>query len=202
MKTLPNLSEYLKSQGVDDATPAERIQTVKNEYWKLYQQQYYQHRKKQHQRLTLRLTQEEYRRLQTHAKEYENLSFSAFIKQAALAYLEEGYIPRDSQKTDEVTKSIRKIGNLINQVVQSLHRTAKRGSLSGAFSDENDIKKLYREYEFLVKRVADLEKEAHTFFASPPTKIGKALIDILQDDPAKIQEVRALLDELEMNLKK
>lgn len=179
-----------------DSTPVKDIQLAKKAYWKLYHQHYYQFRKKAHRRLTLRLTENEYQRLQHHAKAHSNLSFSAFLKQASLGYLEQQYIPREPQKIDALTKSIRKIGNIINQVVQSIHRTAKRGNLSGVFSDENDLKKLHREYEFLTKRVTDLEKEVQSFFTTPPKRVGETLLEILEREPSKIQQLQKLLEDM------
>ena len=197
MSKIPTLSAYLKSKGVNDETSILEVEELKKIYWKAYHKNYYQQRKKDYKRLTLRLTKEEYDRLQIHAKEYSDLSFSTFIKQSALAYLEQNYIPQNPQEISALTKAIRKIGNVINQVVQSIHRTAKRGNLSGAFSDEGDLKKLHQEYDFLVGRVTAIEQEVENFMGKPTEKIGVVLTKILLQDPSKIVTVRALLDKIE-----
>ena len=211
-----SLTDYLKQQGVTTETSKEELSQLKQQYWKAYHKVYYQRRKLQHHRLTLRLTDEEYGRLQNHAQEHQDISFSAFIKESALAYLEKQYIPRDTEATNELVKSIRKIGRVINQVVQSLHRATKyrnskkdsddkttlQKSGGEAYqgnhpTDKKQLEKLHREYGFLVKRVSDMEKEVQVFMASPPKKIGKVLVEILEKDPSKITAVRRLLDDIE-----
>lgn len=209
------LSIFLKEHGVTDVTPKEEIDQLKQKYWQSYHKEYYQERKQKHHRLTLRLNDKEYARLQAYAKMHERLSFSSFIKQSALAYQEQGYIPRDPSVTNELVKSIRKVGRVINQVVQSLHRIRRHrtekdkqedmkrvGEGSTVVVDEIMLKKLEREYDFLVKRVGELEQEVQQYIVSPPQKVGEALMEILQRNPSKITEVRKLLDSIEEQLKK
>lgn len=200
MKGVGSLSAYLKSEGVDSSTSLERIAALKKEYWKLYHQQYYQRRKKGQHRFTLRLTDDEYRRLTSYAKQHKRKSLAQFVREAALGYVEQQYIPRDPDVVDTLTKAIRKIGNVVNQVVQSIHRTAKRQHLTGAFSEERTLAKLQREYEFLVKQIHGLEHELASFMVSPPKRVGEALWEILRSEPEKINQIRSLLDDIEKKM--
>ena len=200
MGNVATLSDYLKAQGVDSSTPLEDIALHKKEYWRLYHQSYYKERKKEQHRFTMRMAKEEYRQLQAYAKKHKDKSFHAFIKESALAYMNQRYVPRDPDAIDGLTKAIRKIGNVINQVVQRIHRTEKWQNLTGGFSEEKSLKKLQREYEFLVKRVTDMEEEVKNYMAVPPKRVGEALWEIVSREPGKIDDIRKLLDEIETKL--
>ena len=203
-----SLSDFLREHGVSDATSKVEVARLKRVYWQSYHKAYYQERKKRHHRLTLRLSEEEYARLQSYAQEHEGISFSTFIKQSALAYQEQGYIPRNPNAVHELVASIRKIGRVVNQVVQSLHRIRRHRSDEGnrqgetVTVDEILVKKWEREYAFLVKRVGELEREVKAYMSSPPQKVGEVLVEVLEKDPSKIGEVRKMLDELEQKLLK
>ena len=140
MEKLGTLSDYLHTQGVNEKTPEATIEEHKKAYWKSYHKQYYQQRKKVYHRFTLRLDQNEYKRLHYYAQQHQGKKMTSFIKAAALAYLEQNYVPRQPKLLQEITIQIRKIGNVINQVVQSLHRTAKRKGMTGAYAEEGDLK--------------------------------------------------------------
>jgi len=202
------LSLFLKEHGVTDSTPIKQITQLKREYWKQYQKEYYQERKKKHHRLTLRLSDEEYNRLQSYAQEHQEISFSTFIKESALAYQEQGYIPRDPNVVNELVSSVRKIGRVINQVVQSLHRMRRRtdnkkpGQIATGEGKEVMLEKLEREYDFLVRRVGEIEQEVVRYMQSPPKKMGEVLVEILQKDPSKLGAIRNLLDGIEQKVNK
>lgn len=197
MEGYPSLSAYLKTQGVTDTTPLERIAELKKNYWKAYHKRYHQKRKKTERRFTLRLTEQEYNRFSMYAQQHNHDNMGLFIKKAASAYLDKQYLPRDEAAAENLLKAIRRIGNAVNQVVQSIHRTAKRERLTGAFADEKSLVILQREYEFLVGRLDALQQEVKAFMVSPPKRVGETLWEILSKEPDKIEQVRALLDKIE-----
>lgn len=148
-------------------------------------------------RFTLRLSKDEYRSFKVHAQRQGKKKMGQFIKDTALAYLEQEYVPRDSKPIADLASAIRKIGNNVNQIVHGIHRTLKRQQFTGAFDDRKAYEQLLQNYTVLVKDVEEIRASIQQYLTSPPLRLGDALWELLQDQPDKIHQLRAMLDEIE-----
>lgn len=206
MKKLPSLSDYLQQEGVSIETPEAKREEVTRQYWKLYHRQYYQYRKQQFKRFTLRLTMPEYERFMHHAKRHhtpdEKLHLGNYIKAAALAYVEQKYVPRNTKPIESLTVQIQKVGNNINQVVHAIHRTMIRTDFSGALADKHAYAYLHQQYQILLKQVVDVKKEVQHYMEKPPLKLADALWELIQEQPEKIADIRLFLDRAEAEILK
>ena len=199
MSTKLTLSAFLSDQGIDSSSSKEAIAEAKKAYWKLYHKTYYQKRKQAVKRFTIRLTKEEYRQLKLQADKHQK-SLTEFTKASALAYVDQQYLPRDTEQIAQLRKGITKIGNNINQVVQGLHRSAKWSNFHGGF-DERDLKRIQLRYQDLVKTVATLQQQVDTFIKAPTSNLSEAIWELLSEQPGKIPALRLLLDEIEAKQK-
>lgn len=131
-KTFQEFAQAMRSQLEEDARPLnkEELATLKEVWKQHYHQAYYQERKQREKRVTLRMTHAEYAYLQAsvrgHVNEQANpLSFNKAIKEFALAYAQQKYIPTDKSVVRELITEIRRVGNNINQISRTLHRQSK-----------------------------------------------------------------------------
>lgn len=196
MKAKQTLHQYLEAQGVSEETSAEEIARHKQAYQRLYHQQYYHERKQNEKRFSLRLKPHEYQQLKSYAGKHEK-KLGVFIKQAALAYLEQGYVPRNAEAIEHLQKDIRKAGHNINQIVHSIHRNIRWSELSG----KNDVRIALEEYkvnyEKLVTKVSGLTARVESYFVTPPVNVADALWEIVRANPEKIPALRQLLNDME-----
>jgi len=197
-----NLQQYLITKGVTSTTSTETIAALKKAYSQQYHRAYYQERKQQEKRFSLRLDKVEHRRLKHHAALHNNSKLGVFIKQSALAYLDQSYIPRSPEVIDELQKDVRQIGNNINQIVHYLHKQLKfeKPILNRQEAQEYDWQTLSSNYENLVIAVSHLNEQITSYFTSPPMKLTDALMQVIQDDPKTIGELQAFLSEAKETL--
>lgn len=197
MKNFPSLADWLLQQGNVSSKSEAELEALKKSYWSAYHRHYYQHRKKHWKRLTLRLSPQEHQRLLDHASvRCRQLSLNTAIKEFALAYLDEQYVPRDSEAIQTLSQQLQKIGNNINQIVQQLHRTRKYLTMTGA-SPNQEMDSLQQGYTQLVEQVAVLKQDVQGYFHSPPLRLDIALWELVRDQPEKVEEVRNILDKIE-----
>lgn len=201
MKNISNLSDYLRTQGVNDSTPAEEVAVYKRAYWKAYHKHYYQERKKQQHRLTLRLTKNEYRRFKVATNDHQLGSMNTFIKQVALAYLDKGYVPRHIQGIEKLSREVNAIGNNINQVVHTIHRTRKRDQLTGAYDDEKVWQQLQDAYSALAQQVVAMEEKVQVYMKKPPVQLSVALSEFITAHPERVGELQELIASLAQQAK-
>lgn len=196
MKDFPSLTQWL-SDRKDDAgrSPAE-LEALKESYWKEYHRAYHLHRKQKWKRLTLRMSPSEHRVFSEHLRvRCRRLSLNAAIKQWALAYLNEQYVPRDPESIQQLVQQVQKIGNNVNQVVHQLHRDRKHQAMNGS-SEQQNSRLLHDKYEELVAQIHKLKQRVEQYFTSPPLRLNTALIEAVRDRPELIQELQAQLAEL------
>ncbi len=193
---IPSLQEFLQSQGVDASTLKERVAQLKKTYRKSYHKLYYHERKKKGKRFSLNLTDEEYKKFQRYAKRHNQKHVGKFIKAAAVAYLEQQYVPRDTESIEKLTKTIGGIGNDINLIVQRVYLQSRR-----ATNSIDDFQNLQKGYVVLITQVQEMQKKIKVYMVSPPKTLMVALREFLQDDSNKIQQLRTILNQWEQESK-
>jgi len=195
-KKQSKLEKYLAEKGISPSTPHSEIEELKKEYWRDYHRNKYQERKKREHRFNIRLTPEEYSRLRRVSKGHGR-KMGEFIKEAAIAYVDQGYVVRNKKGIADLTSQVRSIGRTINQAVQKLHRRTAFFQKSGNQSPNEEIQKLKSDYQLLVSEVEGLRKVLEGFMASPPLRVGEVLREQLEGNPERIQEMKKWIDLLE-----
>ena len=195
-KVYKSLSAYLKAQGVNSTTSESEIRAHKKAWKKLYHQNYYQSRKKREYRMTIRLKPAVYRYFQQAKKSHRRKRLNGFLPECARAYLEQGYIGHNVKEVELLNKQIRKIGNTINQVVHSIHRSRRHRSMSGSFAGADILQELERKYTELVGRVGEAEQKIEQFFDSPATDVKSVLNEYVRSHPEAALELRTELDKI------
>lgn len=188
-----SLKEFLKSKGVNSNMPKEEISALKKEHEKGYHRWYHQHkRKKESHRFTLRLSHDEYKRLLRHADANEKKNLGEFIKKSAFSFLDKHYVRFHESSLQLHRQDVTKIGNNINQVVQSIHRMVKKQQLEG----RNESAFLY---EDLIIQILELQKEFNQFILQleqkPPLRLDEALYLMLLDNPEKLPALQGILND-------
>lgn len=196
----PKLRAFLKEKGVNASTSTSEIHALKKEYERAYNRWYHKERRKQKQhRFTLRLSQKEYERLVRHATKLEKKNLSDFIKEAAFTHLDQHYVRFDKKILIEHKQELRKIGNNVNQVVQSIHRMVRRKNLAGQVEDAQLYEVLQLNYQQIIQDLVQLQNEFSRFMEElekkPPLRIDEALFLMLQDKPEKIIQLQKILSD-------
>lgn len=192
MKDFPSLTEFLIEYGVNQETPKEKVEELKKTYQKSYHHYYYKLRKNREKRLETRLSFTEYRTLQKWAKRHKRKHLAPFLKEMAFAYLNETYIEKDPALTESLLLQIRRIGNNVNQVVQSMHSTR----------DYSNAKY----YESLTSSIEEVRSEVKAFITAPPelspVMVVKYLRKYIKERPEHYAFLRRFVDGLDPQLEK
>lgn len=171
----------------------DELELCKVRWRKFYQKKYHNEKRKSQKRTTISFTKEEYKLLKEYARVHRTNSLNAFIKRTSLAYVEEKYVPRDSEKIKEINVQIRSIGRNINQVVQRLQRKIFKVKVTKLSEDQYAL--LEQSYTSLLDRVEALEKEVMGFTSKPPLNLEQALQELIELQPDKIELVIAFLEQ-------
>ncbi len=196
MHKFRSLSEYYQAAGITHNSSDTEITAAKKAYLKLYHKSYYQERKNQQKRFTVRMVFDEYDRLEAFAKLHGELSVNQFIKAAAFAYLDQYYIPRDPTQIEKAILAFSRIGNNINQIVRAIHQSKKYHDFMGYAGAPQTLQVLDVRYTELVHEVESLREELRSFLSHPPQSISTALVTYLQEDPQAIDQIQQLISKL------
>ncbi len=196
MEEQQDMATFLKAHGVTHETSAAEVEELKAEYMRQYHQHYYQKRKQSEHRFTVRLTPQEYTHLRSYADAHNEKSLNKFVKQAALAYLNQQYISRQPELIAGLIKEIRSCGRLINQVVQKIHWQLKRDRLTGAAKDTRTyMERLENRYQAIHEQVNQMEYRIAEYEQSPPPKLGKVVWVYLKAHPETVEPLHQLLED-------
>ena len=165
-KKFPTLKEFLSEAGVNKYTPIDKVAQLKKDYRKFYLRYYEQHKRKKQNRIEIRFSKEEYRLLQQAAQDHYHKHLSPFIKESALAYVQQRIVMPKIDEMESLTASITKIGHLINQLVQRTHGLK-------LYAQEN-------QYIALKARVGDLEQLVQEEIACPKLITAQTLMEYIQ----------------------
>ena len=149
---LSGLQSYLEETGVLVSGSEEDIQAAKQEYKKRYQAEYRRKRRTTHPETTVRLTKEEWDRFSEEAKRH-HLTLPKFIRQSALAYLNQTYLVPDKQ-------AVARIEQLLSLARTDIQIIAKH-------MRELNFDALSRAYLSLSERYTHLEKKLSQILREP-----------------------------------
>lgn len=180
-KKIPTLGVYLAQKGVDEYTDDSIVEAHKRAHRKLYQQAYERKRRAEQVRVEHRMSKAQFKEIERHAKAHKRKAISPFILECALAYMEERYLERHPEQTEELTNQVRQIGHQFNTVFHTLHAIR-------AYKDADM-------YQDLLKRVDDLEQLVKTHLQQPP-KIGTYIEQMVQEQPKNLQYFEEFLEGL------
>ena len=139
-QTMPSLIEYLDQSGVLELGDEHAIKAAKKAYRKSYQRAYKRHQRSQRKEYQIQLSKEENKRICETAKKHQS-SPSAFIKKAALSYLQNEYVVPDNERIAQLEYLLSMAYSSINQIA------GKTPQLS------HDYEKLSRIIERLERKV-------------------------------------------------
>jgi hypothetical protein len=153
VKPNSNIWQYLNDSGVLDGTD-EQIKSAKRAYKKKYLLAYKQRQRREKQEYIILLSKEngEFNSVATAAKKH-SMSFTAFLKTATLAYINQYYIVPDRV---QLAKMEQMLAQCLNEV-QLITRTKEK------YSWEREQK-----YEAIEKRIIKLENQIREVVSNPP----------------------------------
>ena len=129
---------------LESGTDAE-IKAAKREYRKLYLTEWRRNRRSKHPEYTISLSEQENNNIASHAKEH-NISCTAYLKAAAMAYSNKTYVVPDKDKLARIEQVLGAVYNLIETIAQS-----RQDSM---FSRERDFVQLKKIIEELETRIS------------------------------------------------
>lgn len=144
---MPTLKEFLYQAGVNKDTPSDKVQSLKKQYSKAYQNGINLNEKR-HSPIYLTVFQSGIFRAKANGCQIRPNRFAnhskkgqvgSFHQKAVLTYLSNQYLPRDEMLVRALGKDIRAIGNNINQVIQSVHRARRKTNFPGLLAMMNSI---------------------------------------------------------------
>lgn len=180
MKLL-SLDQYLKRYGVTENTPIEKVNELKVSYRKWYQKEYGKLRRNKEKDIKVRMSLEEYQKLEKGASKHGFTKLSPFLKQMAFSYLEQRFIVPDDAKLQELSTQIQRIGNNINQLVHTAHSLRMYDAKQTYEGVYNEVKNLKIEVKKAVKQ---------------PSNIFQVLEDILKTDSDLIVFVEQIIEKI------
>lgn len=177
---MQNFYKYLSSKGLLDRLETasdEEIKLLKAEYRKEYKKEYnkiYRREKMVH-RVVI-FTPDEFNFLKKSAAEYKK-SFSGFVKESALAYLNQEFILPTPEQTRKVLVALTKYGTNLNQIAHhaNTHKTLFSGQIS-------DIQNSFRGLNNQVTRIYQ-----------HPYKLEDVLEQTLNKNPTYIEQIKPIL---------
>jgi hypothetical protein len=149
--------EYLDTLGVLEKGSDEEIKAAKKAYRKNYFLRYKQEQRKKKPEYNICFSKEngEYKRIAEAAKRH-NMTVTAFVHKASLAYLDNSYIVPDRIQVAQLEQLLSDCLNEVKQLVSKRERFF--------WDKENKI-------HSIEKRIEKLEREIHEVFYNPPLKI-------------------------------
>jgi hypothetical protein len=162
-KNNSGLWEYLETLGVLENGTDEEIKAAKRAYRKDYLLKYKRIQRTRKPEFIINFSNEkgEFHRIRSEAKRH-NMTITAFVKKAALAYLEQKFVVPNA---DQVARLEQAIFDCLNEV-QSIVRTRER-----FFWDKE------RKFVMIEKRIEKLEAEINQVFRNPPLITIKTIKD-------------------------
>ncbi len=100
-RTRTGIYAFLEASGILEHGTNEDIQKVRKEYWALYRRQWRKDKRKKEQAFTISFTDTELKVISEGARKHK-LSRTAFIKQAALAYVTQRYLVPDIESINAI----------------------------------------------------------------------------------------------------
>lgn len=161
-QTTPSLIEYLDQSGVLEQGDELGIKAAKKAYRKSYQRAYKRHQRSQRKEYQIQLTKEENKHICEAAKKHQ-LSPSAFIKKATLAYLQQVYVVPDNERVAQLEYLLSIAYSSINQI------TGKTPQLS-------------HDYERLSQIIEQLEREVTQALRHPPS-LEMLIVKTIKSNP-------------------
>lgn len=114
------LSEFLFRQQLEKGVSDRKLESLKQVHRYSYLRRYSRENKAK--RVNITLTKKEYDRLSKESKRVRKKP-TAYIKELALAYLDQEYILEQDDQLEKLQYSLLKIGNNLNQLVTKVNRT-------------------------------------------------------------------------------
>lgn len=179
MLNLPNFYQWLAQQGklhlLETASEAE-IKVWRIEYRKFYKQEYNKfYRKEKIHRLII-FNPDEFELLKKEAEKYGQ-SFSGFVKNSALAYLNQEFILPSPEQTREVLIAFTRYGTNLNQIA---HISNSNKSI---FS--NQVSHIQNNFNELNKKI--------TRIYTQPFKLEQVLSQTLKTNPTYIEQIKPIV---------
>lgn len=148
----------------------------RREYLKNYQNQYRQKNK----RVTFSLSKSVHQELEEKASQ-QGLKVGAYVKQCALAYLNQVFLLPDDSQVQDLELSIRKIGNNINQVVHQFHK--RKLPIPDTL-------------QLIQTHLQHLEEDITAAFREPQSLL-EVLQEALEKEPQLISKLKSIIETIE-----
>jgi hypothetical protein len=116
VKSKSNIYAYLQSKGVLENGSHEEIQNARKKYWSEYKRNWRNEKRKKEKEFTISLNSDELKIFTKAAKGHE-VSRTAFIKQAAFAYINTSFIIPDNIEIRKITQLLAMNYNSIQELI-------------------------------------------------------------------------------------
>lgn len=147
------LWEYVEQSGVLESGNDEAIEAVKKEYHRKYQREYRKQKRKDRPEVTITLPKPIWLKL-THAAQRHHYSLPAFIKHAAVSYLDQTYLVPDREPVSRLEQYLRLCQTDLQIVAKHVHK--------------REYAELYQLFTDLVERIQHIEEIVHQSLRHPP----------------------------------
>ncbi len=161
-QTMPSLIEYLDQSGVLEIGDELAIKAAKKAYRKSYQRAYKRHQRSQRKEYQIQLSKEENKLIREQAQKHHS-SPSAFIKKAALGYLQNEYLVPDNERIAQLEYLLSIAYSSINQIAEKTPQ-------------------LPNDYERLSKIIEQLEREVTQALRYPPN-LEMLIVKTVKNNP-------------------
>ncbi len=190
MKGFKTQTQYLKEHGITNKTDEHRIERLKKTYRREYLREYRKRSRSSLKRLTIGFSKDDHRKLKLASKDHHR-SLSEFIRNAAIAYIEQGYLPHDVKQIKDLTLNLQRIGNNINQITRRLHVIIKIKSIDGSTDTItiDKLKRLEKGLVFLIEQVTSIKEKVESYLDAPPPSLLSLSWEKMRSDRSRIQKV-------------
>ena len=142
IKHTSSIYEYLEASGVLDTGTDTQIENARKAYWKEYRAAYQRQKRKEMNVFTVSFTNKEMRLLKPIVKKH-NSSYTPFIKQATLAYLQQQFVIMDPESINQIRELLTRNFTTLQNFEEQLPENHTHVSLTKIFSLlEQDINQI------------------------------------------------------------
>lgn len=186
MKDFPSLQEFLKNGSFKNE---QQKSNLKKEYRKLYLKEY-RRRNSCYKRFTIRVTKEEFRRIDSYRNKVEFPSTSKFIIDSCIAYLDKEYLVPNFKQIEAINRVLNMMANDISLVINKMNSHIKVKNIRGEIEvNKKSIVNLIKEFIELRKIVLNQKEEFKVFISTPPIEIIGFKWDEIKGDKSKIEKL-------------
>lgn len=176
------LQEFLKSEGVDETTPKDKVESLKKAFWTARRRMLNREKRGSKKEVRFSLNSREWMSLKVMADQ-KSLTVTEYVKECVRVYNDGLYIPPKIEDLENLKSEIRKIGVNLNQITFRFHTLGDIANVQLVESLHSEMKRVIRNLENAIKN---------------PSKIDDLIYEKLKDKP---QQLNTIIHSMKQGLK-